>query len=165
MQENQGIKAWQWIVTVIIIIVLVILGYYMFKGGSSAPTTTETPTTEENASNGDVNRVVVADQYPGNIVYVTSAQFAAPGWVAIHEDNAGTPGAIIGSAYFDKGINPGKITLAKKTVEGKLYYAMLHSDDGDKKFDATKDMPLKDASENIIMKPFRVSSTVSEIKG
>lgn len=165
MQENQGIKAWQWIVTVIIIIVLVILGYYMFKGSSSAPTTTETPSTEENTSNGDVNRVVVADQYPGNIVYVTSAQFAAPGWVAIHEDNAGTPGAIIGSAYFDKGINPGKITLAKKTVEGKLYYAMLHSDDGDKKFDATKDMPLKDASGNIIMKPFRVSSTVSEIKG
>lgn len=166
MEPRQGIKPWQWIVTVIIIIVLIILGYYMFRGdGTSTTPTGETPTTTPNASNGDINRVIVADQYPGNVVYITSAQFAAPGWVAIHEDNAGTPGAIIGSAYFDKGINPGKITLAKKTEEGKLYYAMLHNDDGDKKFDMAKDMPLKDAQGNVILKTFRVTSTVPEIKG
>jgi hypothetical protein len=45
--------------------------------------------------------------------------------------------------YFAKGINPGKVNLTENTKEGMLYYAVLHTDDGDKKFDAKKDMELK----------------------
>ncbi len=67
--------------------------------------------------------------------------------------------------YFEKGINPGKITLTEKTVDGGIYYAMLHSDDGDKKFDATKDLPLKDSKGNIIMKIFHATTNVTEVKG
>jgi hypothetical protein len=37
---------------------------------------------------------------------------------------------------------------------------MLHSDDGDKKFDAAKDLPLKNAKGDVIMKPFRASAAV-----
>jgi hypothetical protein len=165
MEQNQGIKSWQWVVTVIVIIILIVLGYYMFKDGKAVPAntdvTTETPAVDSNES----NRIVVMDQYPGNVVYVSSVQLANPGWVAIHKDNAGTPGVVIGSMYFASGINPGKITLSEKTVDGGTYYAMLHSDDGDKKFDVTKDVAIKDSKGNSIMKLFKVTSNVTEVKG
>lgn len=164
MEPNQGIKAWQWVVTVIVIIILIILGYYMFKGNKVTPLDTR-DTTPITTTTAEVNRVVVSDQYPGNVVYVSSVQLANPGWVSIQKDNKGTPGAVIGSAYFNKGINPGKITLTEKTVDGGTYYAILHSDDGDKKFDAVKDAALKDVNGNIIMKVFKATSSITEVKG
>lgn len=164
--ESNGVRTWQWVVTVIVIIVLILLGYYMFKGNST-PTTDYTTVNEDGSLtvNKDTNRVVVTDQFPGNIVYLSSVQLTKGGFVAIHKDNRGTPGDMIGVQYFEAGINPGKVTLTAGTVEGATYYAMLHSDDGDKKFDAAKDLPLKDAAGNIIMKIFRVSSSAVETKG
>jgi hypothetical protein len=67
--------------------------------------------------------------------------------------------------YVEKGISPVKVTLTEKTQDGALYYAMLHSDNGDKKFDAAKDLPLKDSKGDIIMKTFRASTSVTEVKG
>jgi hypothetical protein len=167
MEPNQGIKGWQWFVTVVVIIILVVLGYYMYKGtNSKSPSDTNSSVVDNNESTSkEINRVDVTDQYPGNLVYISSAQFAAPGWVVIHKDNNGKPGDIIGYTYFDKGINPGRVNLKENTKEGMMYYAMLHSDDGDKKFDASKDAPLKDSKGNIIMKLFRATSSVTEIKG
>lgn len=166
MEQNEGIKAWQWIVTVIVIIILIVLGYYMFKGNSTPATTDSSPSTSPmDVNSNEVNRVVVSDQYPGNIVYISSAQLANPGWVVIHKDNNGKPGDVIGYTYFDKGINPGKITLTQNTVDGQVYYAMLHMDDGDKKFDATKDLAVKDSTGNDVMKIFRATSNVTEVKG
>ena len=42
--QANGIKTWQWVVTVIVIIVLVILGFTLFKSSSSPATVTEEPT-------------------------------------------------------------------------------------------------------------------------
>jgi hypothetical protein len=166
MEPNQGIRTWQWVVTVIVIIILIVLGYYLFKGnGAPADNTNGTATSTPISDANEVNRIVVADQYPGNVVYVSSAQLANGGWVEIHKDDNGKPGAIIGSIYAEKGIAPVKVTLTEKTTDGQLYYAMLHSDDGDKKFDAAKDLPLKDSRGNIIMKTFRATTAVTEIKG
>ncbi len=164
MEQNQGIKTWQWVVTVIVIIVLIVLGYYLFKGNTPS-TAIDNPTESPAADANEVNRIIVSDQYPGNVVYISSVQLANSGWVEIHKDNAGTPGAIIGSAWFDKGVNPGKVTLTEKTVDGSTYYAMLHSDDGDKKFDSAKDLPLKDSKGNVIMKLFKATSNITEVKG
>ncbi len=160
MEPNQGIRTWQWVVTVIVIIILIVLGYYLFKGNGSSVSTDVTPTPTAEADANEINRLVVSDQYPGNVVFINSAQLANGGWVEIHKDNNGTPGAIIGGVYAEKGIGPVRITLTEKTVEGQLYYAMIHSDDGDKKFDALKDLPMKDSKGNIIMKTFRASSDV-----
>ncbi|MEK7213695.1 MAG: hypothetical protein AAB637_01060 [Patescibacteria group bacterium] len=161
---SSGIRTWQWVVTVIVIVILVVLGYYMFKEGKDTgaviPEETET-TTQAN----DVNRVIVSDQFPGNIVYISSVQLTQPGYVVIHKDNKGVPGDVIGYQYFEKGTYPGKITLTSPTVEKDTYYAMLHSDDGDKKLNAEKDLPLKDASGNIIMKIFKASVNIAEVKG
>ena len=164
--EANGVRTWQWVVTVIVIIVLILLGYYMFKGNSTTMTDDVMSTDDSSlATNKDTNRVVVTDQFPGNIVYLSSVQLTKGAFVVIHKDNKGTPGDVIGVQYFEAGINPGKVTLTSATVEGGTYYAMLHSDDGDKKFDAVKDLPLKDSAGNIIMKIFRASSAAVEVKG
>ncbi|MFA6314940.1 MAG: hypothetical protein WC648_01040 [Candidatus Paceibacterota bacterium] len=168
MEPNQsGIKTWQWVVTVIVIIALIIIGVLVFgsKGTDSPVTGDETPAITDETP-GTVNRITMTDQYPGNVVYLSSVQLAKAGWVAIHKDNAGMPGAVIGSAYFEAGINPGKVTLSESLVDGGTYYAMLHSDDGDAIFSEAKDVPLKDANGNVIMKVFRGSASAdATIKG
>lgn len=166
MEPSSGIKTWQWVVTVIVIIVLIIIGVLVFGNkGTDVSDLTETPDIETPAST-EANRIVMGDQFPGNVVFLSSVTLANGGWVVIHKDNAGTPGEVIGAQYFDKGINTGKITLTKPTVEGGLYYAMLHSDDGDKKFDEAKDVPLKDSKGSVIMKIFKAAASVGAgIKG
>lgn len=166
MEASNGIKVWQWIVTVIVIAVLVFLGYKMFRGSSKTDTSSVVDTTSSiDDSSADSNKVVVLDQFPGNIVYISSVQLAKPGFVVIKKDSSGKPGEVIGYQYFDKGIYPGKITLTKPTVDGSLYYAQIYSDDGDRKFDITKDTAIKDASGADIMKTFKASTNVSEVKG
>ena len=160
MNPNEtGIKTWQWVVTVIVIVVLIVIGVMVFGGkGTQAPVTDEISDATEVA--GAVNRVTMTDQYPGNIVYLSSVQVANPSWVVIQADNNGLPGKIIGQARFEKGINPGKITLTQPMVDGGTYYAVIYTDDGKTTFSATTNTPLKDASGNVIMKVFRASTTV-----
>jgi hypothetical protein len=101
----------------------------------------------------------MSDQFPGNIVYISTVQVSSPSWVVIQADNAGTPGKVIGSARFAAGINPGKITLTQSMVDGNTYYAVIYTDSGAKAFDATKDLPLKDAKGNVIMRVFKATSS------
>lgn len=165
--EQSGIKAWQWIVTAIVIIALIVIGIMVSsKKSDTVPTDDTAITDNSDVATSNINRIVMSDQFPGNLVYLSSVQLSNGGWVVIHKDEAGKPGAVIGSAYFEKGISTGKITLTSSTVEGGIYYAMIHSDDGDKVFNAAKDLPLKDSKGNIIMKLFRASSAAGAgIKG
>jgi hypothetical protein len=161
MEPNTtGVKTWQWVVTVIVIIVLIIIGVLVFGGkGSQAPTTNQTglaSSTDE--TTGAVNRISMTDQYPGNVVYLNSVQLEKPGWVVVQADNNGTPGAVIGSAHFDAGINPGKITLTKAMVDGSTYYAVIYTDDGKGTFNATTDQPLTDSIGNVVMHVFHATT-------
>ena len=166
-ESNSGLQTWQWVVTAIVVIVLIVIGIMIF-GKKSAPSTeapSDTATTTVSNTPG-VNSIVMADQYPGNVAYISSVQLANAGWVAIHKDNKGQPGAIIGYAWADAGVNPVKVTLTAPMVDGGTYYAMLHSDDGDKKFDANLDLPLKDSNGNIIMRVFHSSASADKnVKG
>ena len=166
-QSTSGSKAWAWIIGVIIVIIIVILGYYLMKGNgnssNTAPVTTTTPAASTVASN---NGIVIADQFPGNIVYVSSVQLAAPGFVVIQADNNGTPCAVIGSKAFPAGINPGQINLSKSMVDGGTYYAALYADTaGTGIFNASVDQPITDANGNAIMKIFHASANIPETKG
>ena len=168
MQPQNGIKTWQWVVTAVVIILLIIIGIWVFGNKSSTPVDTGLTNTDQNTNTSTtaLNRIVMSDQYPGNVVYLNSVQFANPGWVVVQVDNAGTPGAILGETYFDSGINPGKITLSSSMVDGGTYYAVMYSDNGDKKFTSASDKPLTDANGNVIMKVFHASASVgSQIKG
>jgi len=167
MQPSSGIKTWQWVVTVIVIIVLIIIGISVFSNKTPSTGIDTTPVVDNSATPGALNRVVMTDQFPGNVVYLSSVQLDKPGFVVIHADNNGMPGAVLGETYFAAGINTGKITLSSPLVDGKTYYAMLHSDNGNGKYDGEViDAPLKDAAGNIIMKIFHASATAgNNIKG
>lgn len=167
MQPESGVRTWQWVVTAIVIIVLIVIGIMVFGGkGDKAPTDTDNNATTTPTANTGINSVVILDQYPGNVAYASSVQMSQPGWVVIHKDNKGQPGEIIGQTYVPAGINPAKITLSQPILDGGTYYAMLHSDNGDQKFDAAVDMPLKDKNGNMIMRIFRGSASADQsIKG
>jgi hypothetical protein len=166
-QSSNGVKPWVWIVIVIVIILIIIFGYYLLKGsGTPAPvpmTSTATTAASTVASN---NGIVIADQFPGNIVYVSSVQLAAPGFVVIKADNNGTPGTVIGSKAFPAGINPGQINLITSMIDGGTYYAALYADTaGTGVWNASVDQPITDANGNAIMKIFHASANIPETKG
>ena len=165
--QTSGVRPWQWVVTIIVIIALIVIGILVFGNKKTeAPITTDQATTTDQTGTLALNRVVMSDQYPGNVVYLSSVQAENPAWVAIQSDNNGQPGEIIGSAHFDKGINPGKVTLTKPTVEGGTYYAVIYTDDASGKFNATTDLPLKDSNGNVIMKIFHASASADiNLKG
>lgn len=166
-QNNSGVKTWQWVVTVIVIIILIVIGIMVFGGKSSTPVDNSGVTTDQNGNTTmGANSIVMADQYPGNVAYISSVQLEKGGWIVIQSDNAGQPGTIIGETWVGAGISPAKVTLTSPMVDGSTYYATLYSDNGDQQFDATTDLPLKDANGNVIMHVFHSSASAgANIKG
>ena len=165
--QASGVKTWQWVVTVIVIIILIVIGILVFGGSkTTAPVTTDqTPITDQTGI-AALNRIVMSDQYPGNVVYLSSVQVQNPSWVVIQSDNNGQPGEIVGSMHFAAGINPGKITLTKPTVEGGTYYAVIYTDDSAATFNSTTDLPLKDSNGNVIMHVFHATASADiNLKG
>jgi len=169
MQPTEsGIKTWQWVVTVIVIIILIIIGVMVFgnKGSQAPATTSPVGTATSTSQSGAVNRIVMADQYPGNVAYISSVQLANGGWVVIKNDNAGQPGDVIGEAYSAAGINPVKVTLSSPMVDGGTYYAILYTGNNATAFDATAEQPLTDSTGAIIMHVFHSSATAdASLKG
>lgn len=101
------------------------------------------------------NAIAVNDQAPGLKVEVATVTLAQDGWVAIHEVLNGQAGNILGARRFSTGANQtGAVELLRPTEEGKVYFAMLHSDDGDRQFDHTKDLAITDPQGNIILMRF-----------
>lgn len=90
---------------------------------------------------GGMNTVSADDQPAGMSVSVT-VKAEKDVWVAVHEDTGGKPGSILGAQLFTKGTATGKVDLLRRLMAGRKYYAMLHADDGDRKFDHMKDMPV-----------------------
>ena len=169
MEPQNGIKTWQWVVTVIVIIALIIVGVMVFRGNSDETRTTNkddnNPVMVDNNGTA-INRIVMSDQYPGNVVYLSSVQVEKDSWVVIQADNAGLPGKVIGSLRFKAGINPGKITLTQPMVDGGTYYAVIYNDIAGASFDITKNTSVKDSKGQVIMKVFKASSSVGvDFKG
>ena len=166
-EPTSGIKTWQWVVTVIVIIVLVIIGVMVVGNkGSSAPVATDSSANAQAPANAPVNRIVMSDQYPGNVVNIESVQSANGGWVVIKNDNNGQPGSVIGSAHLLSGINANiKVPLTAPTVDGGTYYAILYTGNNGTNFDPTAEQPLTDAH-GIIMQVFHASASAGDnLKG
>ena len=93
------------------------------------------------------NAIYVAEQVPSKAISIAVVRFEAPGFVVIHEDVAGVPGAILGrSSILAAGETESLalIPLSRATKDGEMIHAMLHLDDGDGVFDAGKDDPAED---------------------
>lgn len=87
----------------------------------------------------------VDDQPAGTIVTVKSVTFSAPGWVAVHEVDPVThkPGTTKGATWLPAGTHANvKVEVVHALVAGKLYFVVLHSDNGDKKYNHVVDLPI-----------------------
>ena len=101
------------------------------------------------------NAVAVSDQVPGSMAKIATVAMVKDGWVVVHEDANGKPGKILGARRLNAGSNKDvEVELLKATEESKVYYAMIHADDGDKQFDYTKDLPVADAGGGVVMMRF-----------
>lgn len=170
MEQQSTIKPWQWILTIIVVIALIVVVYFMVRGGSSTnnpPVTdvnTETPAT---TTGPRFSSLSVNDQFPGNVVFLTSVSITKPGFAVVRESLAGgKAGDVLGTLYFaTAGTYPGKVLLSKPTIDGKTYIAELHEDDSDKLFNAAKDVYLNDSLGKPVMKTFKATSQITEVKG
>lgn len=130
------------LIFVIIIVVVGIGAMFLFPRETKEPGTSGDPV-------GLIiggNAIYVAEQAPSKTVSVAVVRFEKPGFVVIHEDTNGAPGRILGvSGLIMAGEkNFLQVALSRSTVDGETVYAMLHLDDGDKTFDATKDKSVLD---------------------
>lgn len=119
------------------------------------------PTAEE-IKIGLESRITVSDQNPGPIASLDSLTLEADSWVAIHEDNIGELGNILGASRFDSGEYVGaEISLIRGTIVGNTYYAVIYEDDGDRAFDHLIDMAETDESGAVLYKTFKTVSAGS----
>ena len=103
------------------------------------------------------NSVLTEDQVFGTEANIKSVKFETrAGWVAVHEDREGKPGNVLGASWLPVGEHQNvKVELLRPMEAGKTYYAMLHDDDGDKKFNYKNDLSLPSSTGEPIMAAFR----------
>jgi hypothetical protein len=100
----------------------------------------------------------VSDQFFGEHVLIDHLSLKDTVWVAIYEDRNGKPGNILGAKVFDAGeYENQQIELLRATQGESTYYTILHFDDGDRKFDFTKDLELMEDGK-MIQRVFRTHS-------
>lgn len=108
----------------------------------------ETNDTAENTAGmrAEENAVVVNEQKPGTAVIGSLVYLASPGYLVIHEDRNGEPGAILGaSALLSAGEHTNvAVTLSRAARDGETLHAMLHAEmGGNAKFSAAEDTPVQ----------------------
>ena len=129
---------------------------------NGAPTTDMTDTIAASISGNVSGTLQVRNQPPGDSVLIDAVILAQNGWVVIHEDRDGQPGNILGARRLGGGSHTGEqVALLRGTIGGLTYYAILHNEDGDGVFNHTKDLPLKNESDEIIMMRFETIASPS----
>ncbi len=103
------------------------------------------------------NAVEVNDQPAGDKVEITMVTISKAGWVVIHEDDNGASGRVLGARRYEPGIYLAEVELLRPTESGKMYYAMLHLDDGDKEFNLNNDGPIKGEDGRVVMDSFKAN--------
>lgn len=159
MEEKKSSKG-----LIIGIIVVVVIGIFVWRyfSGKTGPSDQVGEQTEQVA--GIEDSIFVANQKPGRFVNVGRAALSKKGFVAIHQEEASAPGAIIG---FGSLLNAGEsrnlsVTLNRKSVAGENMYAMIHRDSGDGTFNPAEDTAATDKDGNMVMAKFMISESASE---
>ena len=156
--KDMSMNKYLWVVGLVVVLGL---GYYLVKGRTQAPATSEVTEEVPATVPGEKNLVLVTDYTAGKTATVARVVLEKPGYVMIHEDLSGKPGAIIGSsALLPIGESSDVVVnLKRASKDGEVLYAMLHMDDGDGKFNATVDVPLTDSSGNVVVMNYTVEKS------
>lgn len=118
------------------------------------------PSVESNALREVANGLIASGRLAGDPIIIEEVKLSEPGYVVIHEDDGGAPGAIIGvSDFLSAGTKKGvEIQLDRASVVGETLWAMLHGDNGDGEFEFPgADAPLQDELGEIIMIPIPIN--------
>ena len=83
---------------------------------------------------------------PGNDIEINAVFLKQGGFVVVYENTAVPMGELLAiSKYLEVGEHfEIPLHLFRKTKDGEVFTVMLHADDGDKKFDLSKDAPVRD---------------------
>lgn len=150
---------------IILFIIAAGLGFWAGRAGYFSKSTPEDAIQENSSPDllAGENAIAVNDQPPGTKIIILFVTLVHDGWVVIHEDRDNNPGNILGAQRFNAGERQsGAVDLLRATEPEKVYYAMLHSDDGDRQFAREKDLPIADPQGNIIMMRFVAASKAGE---
>ncbi|MCH7883322.1 hypothetical protein IIA95_02825 [Patescibacteria group bacterium] len=145
------------LLVIVVLLVVVVIGYFVFVQKPAEQTNINPLLVGDNA-------IYVSNTKPATMVNVGFAILAGGGYVVIHEDGEGKPGAIVGNSIFlPQGENRDfEVTLSRESVDGEVLYAMLHSDNGDGVFNPAEDSPIQNDQGNIILMRFQISSDATE---
>ncbi len=101
------------------------------------------------------NALVIHDQPAGDEIFVPYVKLYKQGYLVIHVDENGKPGAIVAESDLLNAGDNVSFYIKYKPQPGRHFIAMLHIDNGNGKWDnATTDKPAVDSKNNIIMTPF-----------
>lgn len=147
---------------ILLILTLIGIGGYFFLY-SPEQTASRSGIEEMNTSSSlraEENMVVVMEQRPGTTV-TGMVHLAAPGYLVVHADANGAPGAILGaSRLLPAGDSSNvQVTLSRAMKEGETHHAMLHFERGENTtFSAAEDTPVPSALGGPISGWFEVSN-------
>lgn len=144
------------------IIILAVLAYLLFA--NTQPSSTENTDTSSTML-AEESAVLVMEQKPGTSVTASLIVLKSPGFLVIHEDNNGAPGAILGaSALLQAGESSMvEVTLSRATRDGERLHTMLHTDaDANGTFSASSDTPVQSKLGGPISGWFDISASASE---
>ncbi len=121
-----------------------------------------TPATSTEPIYASKNAIQVYSQRPSTRVIVASVLAEKPGFAVIHNSVGDNVGTVIGnSALLPAGESKNvEVDLSRRTVNGTVYWAVLHSDNGDKTFDANLDPIVKDEAGNPVQMKFAAESVL-----
>lgn len=121
---------------------------------------TQPASTEPTSSPNSENSITTSDQYADNTVTIAKITLAQDGWIVIYDEKSGKPNTIIAAARLNAGTYTDRAVdlLGKTTQEGKTYFAVIHSDNGDRQFNYVDDLPIKDSSGNLISASFSATA-------
>ena len=158
MEEKKSSKG-----LIIGIIVVVIIGIFVWRYFSGRNVPSEQVGEEQQVA-GMEDSIFVANQKPGRFVNVGRAALSKKGYVAIHQEEAGAPGAIIGFSSLLNAVESRNfsVTLNRKSVAGESFYAMIHWDNNNRAFNPSEDAAATDKDGNLVMAKFMISESASE---
>lgn len=158
------------ILSTLAVIILAVGGWYWWLSNQQVVQAPETSnkTTSAPLMTGK-NAIYVGEQLPSKNITVSLASLEKPGFVVIHESKNGKPGGIIGkSNLLSAGENKNiLVDLSRVSRDGEVLFAMIHLDDGDGVFEASKDIPAAGTQGSSIMMEFMIkndASVTGEIK-
>ena len=154
----------------VVIILLAAAAYFLLAPQPVANTTpgvsqepSQEPVSNTSMMRAEENMVVVMEQKPGTAV-IGSVVLKEPGYLVIHADQNGAPGAILGSSALLKAGESSdvKVVLSRASKHGEKLHAMLHNEKGgNTTFSAAEDTAVQSSLGGPISGWFDISQDAS----